>query len=69
MTTLSPEQRQALHDLALSLIEADFQLGVAREKGTAHLVMRVERRRDALRKEAAQWIVELDRRVNAPLEA
>lgn len=69
MTTLSPEQRQALHDLALSLIEADFQLGAARDQGKSHLVMRVERRRDALRKQAAQWIVELDRQANAPVEA
>jgi len=69
MTTLSPDQRKELHDLALSLIEADFQLQVARDLGDGARVRKVERRRDALRKQAAQWIVELDRQANAPVEA
>lgn len=69
MTTLSPDQRKELHEMALSLIEADYQLQIARDLGDGAKVRRVERGRDALRKQAAQWIVELDRQANAPVEA
>ncbi len=69
MTTLTPEQRKELHEMALSLIEADYQLQIARDLGDGARVRKVERRRDALRKQSAQWIVELDRQANAPVEA
>jgi hypothetical protein len=69
MTTLSPDQRRDLHELAISLIEADYQLQIARDLNDGARVRKVERRRDALRKQAAQWIVELDRQANAPVEA
>ena len=69
MTTLSPDQRKELHELSISLIEADFQLQGARDLNDGDKVRKVERRRDARRKQAAQWIVELDRQANAPVEA
>lgn len=67
--TLSPDQRRELHELALSLIEADFQLQVAWDLGDGAKVRRVERGRDALRKQAAEFVVNLDRLANAPVEA
>jgi hypothetical protein len=68
MTTLSPDQRKELHELSLSLIEADFQLQIARDVGWT-AVQKIERRRDALRKQAAEFVINLDRQANAPVEA
>ena len=42
---------------------------LAQRLGESARVQRVERHRDSVRKQAAQWIVELDRQANAPVEA
>lgn len=66
---LTPEQRQALHDLALGLLAADADLQAGRDQADATKVRKAERARDALRKQAGLWIVQLDQLVNAPVEA
>lgn len=66
---LTPDQRQALHDLALGLIAADADLQAGRDQSDAGKVRKAERARDALRKQAAVLVISLDQLVNAPVEA
>lgn len=66
---LTPDQRQALHDLALGLMAADADLQSGRDHGDAAKVRKAERARDALRKQAGLMVISLDQMVNAPVEA
>jgi hypothetical protein len=66
---LTPDQRQQLHNLALGLLAADADLQAGRDQADATKVRKAERTRDALRKQAGLWIVQLDQLVNAPVEA
>lgn len=66
---LTPEQRQALHDLALGLLAADADLQAGRDQADAAKVRKAERARDALRKQAGLLVISLDQQINAPVEA
>lgn len=69
MIDLTPEQRREVHELARTLIEAATTLDWCCDLGEASRVQQAQRLLDQARTKAAAWIIEFDRRVNAPLEA